>query len=88
MAALKKIKTQPQETTVEPVATGTVRAVAEGQAIAPVSSPAHDLQKALHEAGYRSEGFGRTSQSNTMLVLTVVCVYALSMLMFFGSLTA
>lgn len=87
MAALKKIKTQPQEAIVEAVATGTVRAVAEGQAIEPVASPAHDLQKALIDAGYRSEGFGHRPQSNTMLVLTLVCVYALSMMMFFGSLT-
>ena len=88
MAALKKIKIQPQDAAVEPAGTGAIRAISEGQVIEPVSSPAHDLQKALHRAGYRPEIFGHRPQSNTMLVLTLVCVYALSMLMFFGSLTA
>ena len=47
----------------------------------PVASPAHNLQRALHEAGYRSEPFRPRQISNAMLFLTVVCVYALSMLM-------
>ena len=86
MAALKKIKPQPQEV-VEHAASSSVRAIADNQDIQPVVSPAHELQKALHEAGYRSEAYGYSPQSNVMLVLTLVCVYALSMLMFFGSLT-
>lgn len=87
MAALKKIKTQPQEAA-KTAMPGIVHAVADGQVIEPVASPAHDLQKALVDAGYRPEGFSYRSQSNAMLVLTLVCVYALSMMMLFGSLTA
>ena len=87
MAALKKIKIQPQEAA-KTATPATVHAVADGQVIEPVASPAHDLQRALQDAGYRSEGFGFRPQSTAMLVLTLVCVYALSMLMLFGSLTA
>lgn len=88
MAALKKVNTSPQKAVPIAPTAETVRAVADGQAVQPVASPAHKLQQALQEAGYRSEGFRARPMSNAMLVLTLVCVYALSMLMFFGSLTA
>lgn len=88
MAALKKVKTSSQTTVTTAPAAETVRAVADGLAVQPVASPAHKLQQALEQAGYRSEGYRNRPMSNTMLVLTLVCVYALSMMMFFGSITA
>lgn len=89
MAALKKLKSDPQEMVAIVPAAETVRAIADGRSAQPVASPAHKLQQALQQAGYRSEnGYRARPMSNVMLVLTLVCVYALSMLMFFGSLTA
>lgn len=88
MAALNKLKSNPQETvTAAPVAEP-VRSIAEGQVIEPVASPAHSLQKALQDAGYQPDGYRERPMSNAMLVLTLVCVYTLSMMMFFGSFTA
>lgn len=87
MAALKKQKSSPKETVTSAAATETVRAVTDGHVVKPVASPAHKLQQALQEAGYRSEGYGARQMSNAMLVLSLICVYALSMLMFFGSFT-
>ena len=54
----------------------------------PVASPAHDLQRALHAAGYRSEALRSRPMSNAMLVLTLVCVYALSALMLLNPFSA
>lgn len=85
MTALKK--TQSTRRPAAKKAAPEVRAVVAGLKIEPVASPAHDLQKALHEAGYYSEATQGRSLSNGMLVLTLVCVYALSMLMLFGSMT-
>lgn len=88
MAALKKVKSSPQVTVKAAPAAETVRAIADGHAVQPVASPAHKLQEALEQAGYRTEGYRDRPMSNAMLVLTIVCVYALSMMMFFGSVTA
>lgn len=90
MAALKKLKPSSQETvSTAGHAADTVRVIADDHAVQPVASPAHKLQRALEQAGYRAEGGYRDRpMSNAMLVVTLICVYALSMLMFFGSLTA
>ena len=81
MSPLKK-KGMPER----PVASVALRPVSDEHE--PVASPAHDLQRVLHEAGYHSEPFRPRQMSNAMLGLTVVCVYALSMLMLMGSLAA
>jgi hypothetical protein len=86
MTALKK--TQPARSSAPKKAAPEVRAVVDGLKVEPVASPAHDLQKALHEAGYYSEATPERSLSNGMMVLSLVCVYAISMLMLFGSMTA
>ncbi len=86
MASLRKINSTQRVLKETPVAAGTVRVAADDHD--PVASPAHDLQRVLHEAGYQAEAFRPRSMSNAMLVLSVVCVYALSMLMMFGGLTA
>jgi hypothetical protein len=88
MAALNKPKSSPQKTVKASPMAEPVRAIGDGHAIEPVPSPAHTLQKALHEAGYQSEAYRERPMSNAMLVMTLICVYALSMLMFFGSITA
>jgi hypothetical protein len=88
MAALNKLKSNPQEAAKATPKAKPVQAVADSHAIEPVPSPAHTLQQALHEAGYQSHSYRERPMSNTMLVLSLVCVYALSMLMFFGSITA
>jgi hypothetical protein len=88
MAALNKIKSKSQETVTAAPAAKPVRAIADGHAVEPVASPAHTLQKALHEAGYQPESYRERPMSNAMLVMTVICVYAVSMLMLYGSITA
>jgi hypothetical protein len=81
MSPLKK-KGMPER----PVATVALRAASDDHE--PIASPAHDLQRALHDAGYHSEPFRPRQMSNAMLVLTLICVYALSMLMLLGSVGA
>lgn len=54
----------------------------------PVASPAHDLQRALLDAGYRAEPFRHRPMSNAMLFLTALCVYTLTMLMLLSGLGA
>ncbi|MGE0773650.1 MAG: hypothetical protein AB7L36_01210 [Sphingomonadaceae bacterium] len=88
MAALKKNVEHARRPAVARKATAEVRAVADGLDVKPVASPAHELQKALHEAGYRSDAFQARPLSNGMLVLTLICVYVMSMLMLFGSMAA
>ncbi|MGE3746354.1 MAG: hypothetical protein AB7G25_11720 [Sphingomonadaceae bacterium] len=88
MAALKKNVEHARRPAVARKATGDVRAVADRLDVKPVASPAHELQKALHDAGYRSNAFQARPLSNGMLVLTLICVYVMSMLMLFGSMAA
>lgn len=88
MAALKKMKSSTQEIATAATAPDAVRPIADGHVAKPIASPAHKLQQALEDAGYRSEGYRERPMSNAMLVLSLICVYALSMLMFFGSLAA
>ncbi len=88
MSALKKTRPIPQVPIEAPVSTDTVCAIVDGHGIEPVASPAHELQQVLHDAGYRSEAFREQSMSNAMLVLTLICVYALAMMMLLGSISA
>jgi hypothetical protein len=88
MSALKKVRPNSQTSVNASAAADPVRAVVDGHGADPVASPAHQLQQVLHDAGYRSEGFRERPMSNAMLVLSVICVYALAMLMMLGSLTA
>ena len=81
MSPLKK-KRMPER----PVATVALRTASDEHE--PIASPAHDLQRALHDAGYHSEPFRPRQMSNAMLVLTLICVYAISMLMLLGGLGA
>lgn len=87
MAAVKKskvVRDTPAEAGMTPEL---VRAVAEDHGLEPVASPAHKLQKALHDAGFHSEGFRDRPMSNAMLVLSLICVYALAMMMMLGTFT-
>jgi len=84
MAALKKITPTPLPEAAPAVE---VRVVTEAHAAEPIASPAHELQQVLRDAGYRTEGFRARPMSNAMLVLSLICVYALSMMMLFGSFT-
>lgn len=88
MAALKKSKITLDSKAEAVASADLIRAVAEDHALEPVASPAHDLQQALHNAGYRSEAFHERPMSNVMLVLSLVCVYALAMMMLLGSISA
>jgi len=78
MATLRK---KSVRNSTAPVATAAVALRPVSDDHEPIASPAHDLQRTLHDAGYRSEPFRPRPMSNAMLFLTVVCVYALSMLM-------
>ena len=65
-----------------------IREVAPDHDHPPVASPARELQEALHQSSFHSqEDRGRT-RSNAMLLLTLVCVYAMAMLMMLGTLSA
>lgn len=88
MAALKKSKIVLESKPEAAVAADTIRVVAQDHALEPIASPAHELQQALRDAGYRSEAFQDRPMSNAMLVLTLVCVYALAMMMLLGSISA
>lgn len=87
MATAKKLKTQYAPAP-SPARAESLRAVVEDHGLTPVASPAHELQQALHDAGYRSQAFQQCPMSNTMLVLTLICVYALAMMMLLGSFSA
>lgn len=88
MAAVKKSKVALKVSAKAAAAPESIRAVAEDHSLEPVASPAHDLQRALHDAGFHYEGFRERPMSNAMLVLTLICVYALAMMMMLGSFTA
>ena len=87
MATAKKLKTQSAPV-LSSARAESLRAVAEDHGLAPVASPAHELQQALHDAGFRSQTFQQRPMSNAMLVLTLICVYALAMMMLLGSFSA
>jgi hypothetical protein len=87
MATAKKLKIQSVPAP-SPARAESLRAVAEDHGLTPVTSPAHELQQALHDAGYRSQAFQQPPMSNAMLVLTLICVYALAMMMLLGSFSA
>ncbi len=88
MPALKKTKpvAEMQVKTVSP--TDSIRPVGEAHGRDPIASPARKLQQALHDAGYRSDAFQERPMSNVMLVLSVICVYALAMMMTMGAISA
>jgi hypothetical protein len=88
MAALKKSQVAFDSSAKAKTSPESIRVVAEDHDIEPTVSPAHQLQQALHNAGYRSENFRERPMSNAMLVLTLVCVYALAMMMMLGTFTA
>lgn len=87
MAAVKKSKVVREVSSKVEAAPELVRVVAEDHGLDPVASPAHKLQKALRDAGFHSEGFRDRPMSNMMLVLSLICVYALAMLMMLGTFT-
>jgi hypothetical protein len=87
MATAKKLKI-PSVPAPSAARAESLRAVAEDHGLTPVTSPAHELQQALHDAGYRSQAFQQRPMSNAMLVLTLICVYALAMMMLLGSFSA
>jgi|GEM_PF-956321 len=88
MPALKKTNSSYQETPQAPVVTPAIREIAEGDDVAPVESPVLELQQALQEAQFHSDKRHSRTMSNTMLVLSLICAYALAMMMMVGSLTA
>lgn len=85
MAALKKPEILAESDANTVASATSIRVVSEDHALEPVVSPTHELQQALRSAGYHSEGFRERPMSNAMFILTLVCVYALAMMMMMGS---
>lgn len=85
MAARKYLIANPRKDESEPAIVG----IGDPAAHAPVASPALALQSALRDAGFETDGARHNRRLNRlMLGLSLICAYALGVLMLTGQVTA